>query len=114
MPLAKEVAAELRRLADSLDREPELETHKPSLWFHFYTKEPFTAIVRNLPRPLSKTVFLPGSNSPDVHVEYASDALRVIASIPQSLTCKLVKPAQPAVYDCEPILSDEELTEVSA
>ena len=33
MPLAKDVAAELRKLADCLDKSPEAEIKKPSVSF---------------------------------------------------------------------------------
>jgi len=35
-------------------------------------------------------------------------ALRYNIEIPRNTVCELVEPAKPAVYRCEPLLSDEE------
>ncbi|HXF12266.1 MAG TPA: hypothetical protein VN517_03875 [Terriglobales bacterium] len=112
---AGKVAAEFRKLADSLDANPEAEIEKPSIYFYCDAKNNFVSTVKLLPRPLAKTV----SDKDDpkwarVRVEYRTDVIDVEASIPQSLTCELIEPAKPAVYRCDPILSLEEEAEVSA
>lgn len=108
MPKAAEVALELRKLADSLDRGPDTEITPAALMFHVDEKEIFKGLVRILPHPLTKSIFLPDSKYPYLHMTYDSKGLRVIAAIKQSLSCELIEPAKPAVYRCEPILSEAE------
>lgn len=111
MPKASEVAAELRRVAEALDREPETVIERGMLSFYCnqYSaedkgKKVFLDLVRLLPKPLQKeadkndyTVYL-GKNGP----------LWVRAKIARMTMCTLVSPAVEAVYDCVPLLSLEE------
>ena len=104
------VAIELRRVADALDKEPEAPIESPVLGFYCdsYTandkgKSGFLALARIMPRPLEK--------KPDditFRLNYKTDALFVSMQISRKMVCKLVKPAQPAEYECEPLLSDGE------
>jgi len=113
MPKANEVANELRKLADSLDVNPDADMVRPSIsWYHWSEshKDKFLAVARLLPRPLNKKVGT-GEHA-DLTIEYRSDALLAYASIPRSLTCELVEPAKAAVYKCEPILSQLEESEL--
>jgi hypothetical protein len=111
MPLAHDVAVELRKLADSLDKNPEAEIGRPNVNFsHTYginPKERFLALAPLLPRPLKK-----GDRYTDVlKLTYETTAICIQAYIDKSLTCELVEAAKPAVYRCVPILSlDEEAT----
>jgi hypothetical protein len=112
-PKASEVAAELRRVADALDRHPDVEVSTPFLTFHgddhFVAdkgKEKFLNTVKILPRPLNKN-FTPSI----VEVENDNPALRVRAYINRSAICEIVEPAKPAVYHCPSLLSDEEMDE---
>lgn len=41
-------------------------------------------------------------------LDFTNSAIKIHASIPKNLTCILVKPAQPAEYQCDPILSQLE------
>jgi hypothetical protein len=118
MPLHKEVAAELRKLADALDKTPDAKTVKPYIMFsHRYVgpgaKEMFLSLARVMPRPIKK-----GGHSPDDYeLRYENPAIDVFTVIEKSKTCILVKPAQEAVYECDPILSameDESLGAVNA
>ena len=110
-PKASEVAAELRRIADALDKEPETEVKRPLFFFYCDTKDQFLATARLLPRPLAKK--LDGDDG-DTYQKLCleSDIVKgpiwVRTTINRSLMCRLVKEAQPAVYDCEPILSQAE------
>jgi len=112
MKITAHAAAEaLRMIADCLDKEPEMLITKPYLWWIFREaedKEAFKTIARLLPRPLTKRDTSKYSSSPDVIVEYDSETISIDLRIPKSLTCKLVRPATPAEYECEPLLSDEE------
>jgi len=106
------VAAELRRVADALDHDPQAVI--PTAMLTFYAndygaqdkgKASFLNIARLLPRPISKE----RSNDTDFEVGAGSDgALWYRATIRRSAICTIVEPARPAVYHCEPILSDAE------
>jgi hypothetical protein len=111
MPKANEVAIELRKLADSLDREPEAEITKPYVHFSHYSKndkDSFLAVARLLPHPLKKTYPKNDNEFSSVVVSYESNALYVSDSIVRTAICTLVTPAQPAKYDCELTLLDHE------
>jgi hypothetical protein len=110
---AGKVAAELRKLADALDSHPDAEVTKP--WINFYgdDKASFASIVKILPRPLAKKIDPGDDKYRRIRVAYKSDALDIDASVPQYLTCELVEPAKPAVYRCDPLLSLDEIDEVS-
>jgi hypothetical protein len=117
MPLAKEVAQELRKLADALDREPEQELFVPEISFSCKYKYPsmgliakdvFLALARILPRPLAK-----GTQSFDddaMELRYSSDALIITTAIERSKVCRIIERERtiPAVYECEPLLSEAE------
>jgi len=110
MPKASEVAAELRKFADSLDTNPDAEILAASVYFYHWNKknkDQFMALAKLLPRPLKKE--LRGSeDNKDLTLLYESDAMKVYSEIPQAATCTLIEPARPAVYRCDPILSDED------
>jgi len=107
MPKAHEVAAGLRKLADSIDQHPELDMQ--TAWVSFYcgTKEHFINAASILPKPYKKD-----DNGSDRHsrisLEHKDVGVETRASIYKSLTCELVEPAKPAVYRCDPILSQIE------
>lgn len=108
MPTATSIATELRRIADVLDKTPDVDLVKPSLdFYHGYmgTKEQFLAIAKIFPRPFTKGN---GYSHDKVEITHESAALNVGASIDRSKVCTLVEPAKPAVYDCVPLLSLEE------
>ncbi len=112
MPKMNEVAQELRRIADALDTQPELEIRQPSLsWYHWSAdaKESFLNIAKVMPRPFEKVY-----GAEKLRIENKSPALWVYSEIVRSAACELVEPAKPAVYKCEPILSELDEREVSA
>ena len=117
MPLAHDVATELRKLADALDRNPEAEIVRPFMNFpHTYVskaKEKFLALVAILPRPIKKG---DGYCADILELSYESADLLINAYIDKSLTCELVESAKPAVYRCIPILSggEESMLEVTS
>lgn len=109
MPKASEVASELRKLADGLDREPDMEVDDPYVSFYNGSnKQKFLGTIRALPRPLVKE-YEDGAYG-EVKVVYKSSAITIKCSVMRSVVCKVVKPAEtiPAVYECEPLLSLED------
>jgi hypothetical protein len=110
---AGKAAAELRKLADALDTNPDIEITKPWVNFHGYDKATFAAVVKLLPRPLAKKEDGGDESYRRIRVEYRSEAIEIDASVPKYLTCELVEPAKPAVYRCDPLLSLEEIDKVA-
>ena len=105
MTTAGAVAAELRRIADALDKEPEAEIVKPTVWFWSYDhRASFLNLIRLIPRPIEKeygisSLIVRKRDWPNTQFQ---------ARVDRSVVCKIVEPAKPAVYECEPLLSDEE------
>lgn len=108
MPLAKDVASELRKLADALDKSPETLVVAPYVsMYNSYSKEAFLNFARIMPRPIKKEVG--GSDRyPDLVLVHENENIRISSRIAQSDMCELVEPAKPAVYRCTSILSPEE------
>lgn len=107
MPLAKIVAAELRILAERLESNPDAILVKPSLyWSHTYASDPrtpFLAVAALLPRPLKKNY-----SETELTLTYESEGLSIVSYTSRNAVCEIIQPAVPAVYRCEPFLSDEE------
>ena len=112
---AHDVAQGLRLLADSLDREPEAMVPTVEVDFnckYVYrtedAKSMFLALAKLLPHPLTKGVQAYDKDA--LEIRFAHDAMIVTAEIKCSSVCKIIEPERiiPAVYDCTPLLSDEE------
>ena len=108
MTTAGQVASELRKLADALDKEPDASIVSPSIYFCCSycgeaSKPAFLAIAKLLPRPLNKK-----PRGDEYRLEYSTKNLSVQAYIERNQICTLIEPAKPAVYDCPSILSEAE------
>ena len=106
MPKASEVAAELRKLADGLDEQPDAPITKPYIYFTHLgdgEKSAFIALARSFPRPFEKVY-----KNDDLRLEYVNRAMDLTARINRDAVCRIVEPAKPAKYECEPLLSAEE------
>ena len=117
MPTAHEVATELRKFADTLDTNPEAQIAKPNIWWYFWgetDKEMFKRIARMFPRPLRKRIDDPESSRPMIAIESANGIIDFETRIPQSVTCRIIEPARPAVFECDPIFSETEEAEITA
>ena len=119
MPKASEVAMELRRVADALDAKPETNLVQPMLSFYCNSygegdkgKAIFLATARLLPRPLNKE--FDGNSYEIEHGKDGKSAVWVRACISRENVCELVEPAKPAVYRCEPLLSEAEDEAITA
>ncbi len=107
MPKAHEVASELRKLADSLDREPDTDITQPVVTFNTgASKSEFLSLARLFPRPFAKRAvpYFPST----LEILYKTPGAEIKAWIERSEVCRLVRPAQEAEYECEPILSQVE------
>ena len=98
----------LRKLADLLEKHPEAKIGTAYFSIGFYEKDSFLAMARDLPRPFEKT-YGDGEYG-ELSVSFGDIAKSgwVRLSIPRKTACRLVEPAKPAVYDCDPILSADE------
>jgi len=106
-PTAGQVAIELRRLADALDKEPDAPTARASIFFPCYylgaeSKNIFLHLAHILPRPLTKEI----TEADVISLIYESSALRINAYIDRNKVCTLKEPAKSAVWECEPLLSE--------
>lgn len=116
---AREIAAELRRIADAIECEPEKELQQPTLSFSFYEKEPFLAIVKALPKPVYKhytqyslTISTAPMKDNKEYRVYDYLPVYLVVDVPRDKVCKLIQEAQDAVYECESLLSDAEAAEI--
>ena len=114
MPKAAEVATELRRVADALDKEPETVVARPMVVFYCNSylaadkgKSMFLALVKLLPRPLAK-IASGIVGFAEYELENKTPGIWLRCVIDRSSVCTLVEPAKPAVYECEPLLSADE------
>jgi hypothetical protein len=115
MPKAVEIAAELRRIADVLDKEPEAELVKPTLSFHHWSdKARFLELVKVFPRPFDKEYEPPTDEYANLILKHSTDGLFVFSSILRNAVCRIKTPAQAAEYECEPLLSLEEEEAITA
>lgn len=112
MPLAKDVALELRKLADSLDKQPDAEITQPWITFYEHQKERFLATARLLPRPLTKDEDYDSSRFRLIYDSFDT-SIHIECSVDKSTVCTLIEPAKPAVYKCVSILIDDELETMS-
>jgi hypothetical protein len=111
MPLARDIAAELRRVADALDLNPDAQTDQPHLSFSYLfegDKEKFLNTARILPRPIAKHYPKDEAKFSRVSVTHETPALKVSTSIYREAVCVLIEPAKPAKYDCVLTLLDHE------
>jgi hypothetical protein len=116
MPLttAGKVASELRKIAESLEQQPDAAIGKPYLTFSEDKKEPFLAVVRLFPHPLKKGVRYPEETYAQNYVRYETDGIILEASVQRDKVCRIVEPAKPPVWECDPILSDVEESTLTA
>ena len=102
------VAAELKRVAEALEKEPEAEVRRPMLAFWPNNKDEFMSLAKVLPHPLQKKIENEGSDYEKYVLENKSDDMWIHVSIDRREVCILVEPARPARYECPSILSAEE------
>lgn len=108
MTTAGAVAVELRRIADVFEKDPAAEVNKPTLDFYHYgsgDKDRFLSLARIFPRPFEKG---DGFSHDQYTLKHDAYGLKVYASIDRRHICKLVTPAQPATFECDPLLSEAE------
>ena len=114
MQKAIDVAAELRNLADHIEKGGYTFIETPLIYFSYRyggddAKDSFIAFSKLLPRPIRKEY-----DSRDLTLKYETPAMRIYSTIERSKVCRVVEPAKDAVYECEPLLSADEESELEA
>ena len=118
MPIAKDVAAELRQFADKLDLNPDAEIARPCIYlnstFRVTGKDMFLAIVPAM-KPFTKK-YTDSVSFPEIVLTHDTENIHVEASVDRNAVCMIIKPQQiiPAVYECVPLLSLAEESELEA
>jgi len=116
-PKASEVATELRKLADSIDKLGDAEVSRPFVYFSHSSygdnkKERFVALAKVLPRPLKKEY---GDGPyPELKLEFSNESISVLSVIPRSEVCEIIEPARPAKYHCPSIFTTEEESDLGS
>ena len=104
-----QAAAALRLLASAIEQGGEKVIVAPFVNFScrfLSSKEQFLNLVSVLPRPLKKKVY----EEDEFRLVYDTPDITVWATANRNEVCTLIEPAKPAVYSCEPLLSDAELS----
>lgn len=116
MPQAREVAAELRKLADHLEQfgDKDVPRVHVQVGSNLGDKQQFIKAVSLLPRPLTKDYGNQSDKYSIVRVTHKTDALEVEAAAFRYAVCRMVRPAQDPVWECEPLLSETEETALTA
>lgn len=116
MAKAADIASALRKLADSLDTIPEQELPTPRIHFcctyQNDPKTPFKALASVMPHPLKKEY--DEAEHGDLNLRFSSDAMYINAYVSRAKVCRLVEPAKPARYECDPLLSADDEAELDA
>ena len=108
MPTAHESSLELRRLADALDSNPDMIIARPMIYLGYNYglgggKDGFLNFAKVMPRPFDKVY-----GATELELRILTDAIHITACINRDKVCRIVTPAQPAQYECEPLFSDSE------
>jgi len=104
------LAAELHKLAAHLEAQPEVEIGR------FYLTNSWScsasqikAIARAFPRPLTKRITSAGTAHERIRMDGPLGGdFSYWFDVERAKVCRLIKPAQEAVYECEPLLSPKE------
>ena len=105
----QEFASKLRTLADKWEQLPE-QKNTPLLFVENSRKEDAVAIVKGIGGHWTKTITNP--DHPYARVVYASRETGLEVSLYRDSLCRIIRPAQPAQYECEPLLSPDEEAEI--
>jgi hypothetical protein len=103
-----DLAKDLRNLADKLEAADSALAGNEFLMLHlwFQDKAAFVSVAKAIGGIKKLTDW-------DYELNSECGLLRICLKIPRNAVCRLVEPAKPAVYECEPLLSEAELSEVS-
>lgn len=114
MHTAIEIATDLRALADHYEKLGDIKLPKPRLVFHGEDKSQFVACSQALPRPIEKVYPTRDGDYESVRFYHHLRSLDVESWAWRVVACRVVEPPKPAVYECDPILSETEEAEITA
>ena len=109
---AIDAVANLRKLADLLEKHGDTEIRMTSARVWFDSKESFMTFARDFPRPYEKVY---------EHRQYGSFSLThgklsetgdINLDIERSAVCEMIEPPRPAKFHCPSIFSPEEEAEM--
>ena len=108
---ASEVATEFRRIADALDKAPDLKI-QPYLSISptRIDKDTFLALAKIMPRPMKKGIDFPGESYEKFTLTREFWRIKIL----RSAICTIKEPARPATYECPSIFTPEEEEEMSS
>jgi len=115
MTTTHEIASDLRKLADALEQATDKTVISPKLSFGAGSnREQFLGAVAVMPHPFDKVIPSTSNEYDIVRLEHKMSSLIVETWAFRTAACRIVEPARPAVYDCEPLLSAIEEEALSA
>ena len=112
-----EFAQSLREIADLFERHPEATLPHPKLYITVSDREDFIRTVKALSDGGTVRKYIDGEEStwPRYHGARDFHGLVVDCHIDRKSVCRMIKPAQPAIYECPDSLLEQaaEFPEVS-
>lgn len=106
-----DLAEDLERIAAHFRTQENIEiTDCPMLHFGSqHSREGFLALARVFPRPTVKRRGIGDfERFPEIAIEYRGKSMWAYAAADRNKLCRIIRPAIPAEYECEPLLSAEE------
>ncbi len=109
---AIDAVANLRKLADLLEKHGDTEIRMTSARIWFESKESFMTFARDFPRPYAKE-YGEGKYGSLVltHGELTKTG-EIHLDVERSAVCEMIEPARPATFRCPSIFSPEEEAEM--
>ncbi len=109
---AIDAVANLRKLADLLEKHGEAEIRMTSANVWVGKKEPFLALAKAFPRPFSKKY--EERTYGDIELEHGvlQETGVICLRIERTAVCEMIEPARPAKFHCPSIFSPEEEAEL--
>lgn len=104
MPKARELALELEKLANHYRNLGDVEVHPLHCLDYHVGKQSFLDAVARMPHPFNKVY-----RGDDFAVIYRTPAIVIEHYAKRDRVCRIVEPAKPAVFECLPLLSQEEV-----
>ncbi len=108
---AIDAVANLRKLADLLEKHGDAEIRMVAATIWFDEKEPFMAVAREFPKPYAQEFEEGQYGNLKLQHGKLNESGKLELRIRRSAICELIEPARPARFHC-PILSPEEEAEL--
>lgn len=109
---AIDAVANLRKLADLLEKHGDVEIRMTSARVWFDSKKSFLAVARDFPRPFGKEYDERLYGSLMLTHGTLNGTGTINLDIERSVVCEMIEPARPAKFHCPSIFSPEEEAEL--